>query len=61
MDKSEKTPISQGKEKPPHSCGEHRVSDGGGIDPRYPGKIWVVNYHCGVCGAHLGRETERLD
>lgn len=46
---------------PPHSCEGNRVSDGGGIDPRFEGKTWVITYRCGTCGRFMGCETERLD
>ncbi|MCP6720251.1 MAG: hypothetical protein KJI72_02975 [Patescibacteria group bacterium] len=52
---------SEKKKIPPHNCEEHKVSDGGGLDPRNPGKTWVTTYRCGKCGAFLGRETEQLD
>ncbi len=46
---------------PEHSCMEHKVARSSGIDPRLPGRTWVNEYECGICGAFLGRGTERHD
>jgi hypothetical protein len=42
----------------PHDCSKYKQSDGGGIDPRYPGKIWVTDYYCNLCGAHLDKISD---
>lgn len=56
-------PVAHKDEKklPPHSCSDFKISDGGGIDPRYPGRTWVTRYRCSICGIHLGTEMEQLD
>lgn len=49
------------KSIPKHNCEDRRICRSSGLDPRFEGKTWVREYECGICGAFLGRETERLD
>jgi hypothetical protein len=43
---------------PKHNCLAYQRSDGGGIDPRYPGKVWITRYYCSLCGNFLRKINE---